>query len=157
MVVIPRLHGKRYCPVRCLIKYIKLRNQRIANKEVSDNLPLLLTEHLWRKGSSRADKNQVGFYTKSRFSKDVSAAIKLLAAHVPSVVGVMASLKSHSLRSGIPTALQKFKNLPESLKKSIGKKTITRVYPLKYELIYKYFRTLAFECEPSLPKEFGPG
>lgn len=121
MVVIPKLPRKKYCPVRCLLTYINLRNALISNHSVSDNLPLLLTQHLWIPGSSKADKTQPGFYTKSRFSRDTTAAIKMLAVHNPAISTVTATLKSHSLRAGIPTALQKFKNLPESLQQSIGK------------------------------------
>ena len=123
MVVIPKLPHKKYCPVRCLLNYINQRNAVIPNQTVSNNLPLLLTEHLWIPGSSRADKTQPRFYMKSRFSRDTTAAIKMLAAHNPVISNVTATLKSHSLRAGIPTALQQFKNLPESLQQSIGKFT----------------------------------
>ena len=137
MVVIPRLHGKKYCPVRCLIKYLKLRNSLIQDEEVSNNLPLLLTESLWAPGAHKADKSQPGFYTKSRFSKDTVAAIKILTVHIPSVAAFTATLKTHSLRAGIPTALQKFKNIPQDLQKSIGK--ITRVHPNILHHTLKFF------------------
>ena len=123
MVVIPKLPHKKYCPVRCLLHYINHRNAVITNQTVSNNLPLLLTEHLWNQGSYRADKTQPSFYTKNRFSRDTTAAIKMLAAHNPAISNVTATLKNHSLRAGIPTALQQFKNLPESLQQSIGKFT----------------------------------
>ena len=120
MVVIPRLHGKRYCPVRCMLQYLKLRTNIVQNEEISNNLPLLLTEHLWSPGSYKADKTQPGFYTKARFSRDNTAAIKMLAEHIPSVVAFTETLKVHSLRAGIPTEMQRFKNVPQELQRSIG-------------------------------------
>ena len=148
MVVIPRLHGKRYCPVRCLIQYLQLRNNLISDEETSNNLPLLLTESLWAPGAHKADTSQPGFYTRSRFSKDNVAAIKILAAHIPSVVGCTATLKTHSLRAGIPTALQSFKNIPQDLQRSIGKILITPAnkIPKSTNILY-FFRTLAQQCQ----------
>ena len=110
IVVIPALN-RPYCPVKALIKYMKFR-ETITNDQ---QLPLFLTNKLWSKGDSKPE-NKPGIYTQSRFSRDTKAAIKLLVQQHPALSEVTEHLHNHSLRAGIPTALQLYDNIPEEIR-----------------------------------------
>ena len=75
------------CPVAATKKYLKMRDKLTANGEV----PMLLDD--------------TGFIlTKHKFTKYIQEAIDTLN---PSYKDIFKDLKGHSLRSGVPTALQK--------------------------------------------------
>ena len=112
LVVIPKVRGKKHCPVRALWVYIKYRNE----KTTDPNLPLFLTEHLWTKGASKPDTSQPGILTNTRFRKDTVAIVRELAKVYPTVSEDFQYLTNHSLRAGISTELQKLENLPESIR-----------------------------------------
>ena len=110
MVVVPRLKGKPYCPVKALMQYIPLRNARFQDNTVSNKMPLFMSQYLWKAGAARPDFTQPGFYTKARYAKDTEEAIKELVAAMPQVAPLTTSLKTHSLRAGLPTMMMRFKD-----------------------------------------------
>ena len=110
MVVVPRLKGKPYCPVKALLQYLPLRNSRFQDNNISNRMPLFMAQYLWKAGAARPDFSQPGFYTKQRFAKDTDEAIKELVADMPQVAALTASLRTHSLRAGLPTIMMRFKD-----------------------------------------------
>ena len=80
-----------------------------------------MTEHLWQAGSAGPNTKSAGFYTQSRFRKDVKTVAKLVVARYPALASVFSWLVVHSLRKGLPTALQSIKNLPVSVQKALGR------------------------------------
>ena len=111
-MVIPAIRKKAYCPVRALKKYIKLRKTRTSDME----LPLFLTEFLWRKGSYKPDKTQPGVLTHARFRKDTNAVVKQIIIAYPNLEKEFLYLVTHSLRAGISTELQQDISLPDSIR-----------------------------------------
>ena len=112
MVAIPALANCNYCPVKAIQAYMKLRNKRVKSKIT---LPLFMTENLGVSGKSKPDKTSPGFYTNSRFRKDVNTAVEELVKHHPRMAEVCRWLVLHSLRSGVLTEMQKFKQIPPEI------------------------------------------
>ena len=110
MVVVPRLKGKPYCPVKALLHYIPLRNARFQSEDISNKMPLFMSQYLWKAGACKPDYTQPGFYTKSRFAKDTNIAINGLITAMPQVAPLTDTLRTHSLRAGLPTMLMRFKD-----------------------------------------------
>ena len=97
MVVVPALGDVPHCPVRALLRYLQHRAKRV---KTSVNLPLFMTEHLWTAGSVKPNKASPGFYTASKFRKDVEFAVADLVKYYPDLTNVYKWLVIHSLRSG---------------------------------------------------------
>ena len=97
MVVIPALENVDYCPVKAIQRYIKYRSKRVRTKV---DLPLFMTENIWKTGRSKPSPESPGFYTQNRFRKDVNIAVAELIKFYPTFSSVAQWLVIHSLRSG---------------------------------------------------------
>ena len=115
LVVIPAL-DKPYCPVKALTKYLKMRNKIITDQ----HLPLFLTDELWRQRSNQPIKTP-GIYTQAAFRRNTKDAIALLVTQYAELQPVMKYLQTHSLRSGLPTELQSIENIPEEIRRELGR------------------------------------
>ena len=74
-----------------------------------------MTENLWVAGRMKPDKSTPGFYTNSRFRKDVNTAVDEIVKYYPQMAEVCRWLVLHSFRSGVMTEMQKFADLPEEI------------------------------------------
>ena len=124
LVVIPALN-KPYCPVKALTKYLKARNRITSNQQ----LPLFLTDELWRQRTNQPVKTP-GLYTQSAFRRNTKDAITLLVQQYKELQPVMQYLQTHSLRAGLPTELQSIENIPEEIRRELGRwhSTANNVY-----------------------------
>ena len=129
MVVVVAQGNKKTCPVRALQRYLILRTARVSS---NTSLPVFMTEFLHVAGSSAPCRQSPGFYTQSRYRKDVETAVKQLTESRPNLKPVFKWLVVHSLRSGLPTTLQDIEDLPEDVQKEIVSTTsITTIKPVQ--------------------------
>ena len=124
MIVIPKLDSyPSLCPVRALKAYLK-RRQTVTKDH---HLPLFISD---APPYLAENKHMHKFYTSPRFQKDINQAINALGDRAKSM---KEELVLHSLRSGIPTTLQrKGKVIDPTLMKAMG-----RWHSMAYEVYLK--------------------